>query len=124
MKQNIILGILALVSLIAIIAISGCTQKAGILDCIDNPEKCDFPIDEATAIQIAKNAGLEDGITDWKTSLHWYGGDLKTYVWTVQNTLSETPHSKDQGYSASGKTVVIDANSGEVKEVSQWQAME
>jgi hypothetical protein len=80
---------------------------------IPDPTKCNF-MNETEAIQIAKNAGLEDGIADWVTSFHWYGGDLKTYVWTVQNTLSATP---------SGKGVVIDANSGEVKQTYQWEAV-
>jgi hypothetical protein len=52
-------------------------------DGIPDPAKCDFPIDEAGAMQIARNAGLEDGIAGWETSFHWYAGDLKTYVWTV-----------------------------------------
>jgi hypothetical protein len=84
---------------------------------IPDPTKCNFPIDEAEAIRIAKNAGLEEGIADWKTSFHWYAEDLKTYVWTVQNTLS-TPSG--QGYSAGGKGVTIDANSGEVIQNYQW----
>jgi hypothetical protein len=90
----------------------------GIPDGINNPTECIFPIDEAEAIQIAKNAGLEDGITDWETSFHWAGGAFKTYVWTVENTLAATPYGQD--YSASGKVVVIDANSGEVKDTSVW----
>jgi hypothetical protein len=90
----------------------------GIPDGINNPTECIFPIDEAKAIQIAKYAGLEDGITDWETSFHWCAGDLKTYVWTVQNTLSATPYGQD--YSASGKGVTIDANSGEIKRTYVW----
>ena len=84
---------------------------------IPDPAKCDFSIDEAEAIQIAKNAGLEDGIADWETSFHWYAGDLKTFVWAVQNTL---PIPSGQDYSAYGKGVVIDANSGEVLQNYEW----
>ena len=84
-------------------------EVMGIPDIINNPSEGNFPIDAAGAIQIAKNAGLEDGIAGWENSFHWYGGDLKTYVWTAQNTLST---SSGQGYSANGNGVVIDARSG------------
>jgi hypothetical protein len=77
---------------------------------IPDPAKCDF-IDEATAIQIAKNVGLEEGIAAWETSFHWYAYDLQNYVWAVQNTL---PIPSGQDYIAYGKGIVIDANSGEV----------
>ena len=90
----------------------------GVPDCIINPNECDFPIDEAEARQLAKNAGLEEGMADWELSFHWYGGNLSTYVWTVQNTLSE--HPSGEPYLASGRVVVIDANSGGIKEISDW----
>lgn len=80
---------------------------------IPDPTKCDFPIDEAAAIQIAKNAGLEEGIAAWETSFHCYGS--ARYVWTVQNTLTLST-SPEQG----GNGVVIDANSGEVIENYGW----
>lgn len=83
---------------------------------IPDPTKCNF-INETEAIQIAKNAGLEEGIADWVTSFHWFAGDLKTYVWTVQNTL---PTPSGQDCLAHGKGVVIDANSGEVKQTGEW----
>jgi len=96
---------------------------SGIPNCVKEPLECDFPIDEAKAIAIAQDAGLEKGIKDWKTSFHWYAGDLKTYIWTVSNTLSESKQGIGS-YQASGKTVIIDANSGKVIEISGWQAME
>jgi hypothetical protein len=39
---------------------------------IPNPKECDF-IDEAKAIDIAKSAGLEQGIKKWETSFHYFG---------------------------------------------------
>jgi hypothetical protein len=36
---------------------------------IPDPTKCDFSIDEEAAMQIAKNAGVEDGIAAWELSL-------------------------------------------------------
>ncbi|MCX6736981.1 MAG: PepSY domain-containing protein [Candidatus Parcubacteria bacterium] len=81
-----------------------------ISDCINNPIECEFPIDARQAIEIAKTAGLEQGIKEWETSFHWFAGDLKTFVWTVQNSSSEY----------NGRTVVIDANSGKVYQISGY----
>lgn len=88
----------------------------GIPHCVEEPTECDFPIDETEAITIAKDANFEKGIKKWETSFHWFSGDLKTYVWTVSTTLSSD--RKEQ--SEEGKTMVIDANTGQVLEVSNW----
>lgn len=93
-------------------------EVMGIPDLINNPSEGNFPIAEADAMQIAKNAGLEDGVADWENSFHWYGGSFGTYVWTVQNTLQTT---SGQGYLAHGKGVVIDANSGEILQKYEWE---
>lgn len=85
-----------------------------------NPDECKFPVDEAKAIGIARDVGLEEGIKEWETDFHWHDG-LKTYVWTVRNTLSAS--SVGEPYEESGKVVIIDANSGEVKESLNWTAM-
>jgi hypothetical protein len=45
---------------------------------------------------------------NFQTDFHWYGGTIKSYVWTVSNTLSGTVNE------SSGKAVIIDSNSGEV----------
>ncbi|MBI2832587.1 MAG: hypothetical protein HYX79_10070 [Chloroflexi bacterium] len=89
-------------------------EPGGIPDRLKDPQEGEFPIDEREAIKIAMSEGLQAGIADWKTSFHWYAGDFKTYVWTVQNTLYESR------FSANGRTVVIDANSGTVLGVFSW----
>lgn len=91
-------------------------EPSGIPNCIATPIECEFPVDEVRAITIAENAGLAKGIKEWgKGSVHWYGGTLKTYVWTISNTLSE------KGSDATGQTVIIDANTGEVLgEILTW----
>lgn len=94
---------------------------SGIPECVTHPEECIFPIDEMQAIQIARDAGLEEGIRKLETSFHWFAGDLKTYVWTVSNMLYK---SSVPSHEASGKIVVIDANSGKVCEVSGWSEVE
>ena len=86
----------------------------------DNPDECEFPVDKAKAIGIARDAGLEEGIKEWETDFHWHDG-LKTYVWAVRNTLSAS--SVGEPYEESGKVIIIDANSGEVKESSNWTVM-
>ena len=44
-------------------------------------------------------------------------GGLKTYVWTVQNTLQE---DSKFAYSANGREAIIEANSGEVFYIFEW----
>ncbi len=89
-------------------------EATGTPNCVSNPNECLFSIDEAEAIQIAKNAGLEGEMADWETSFYWIGGDIKTYAWSIQNTTTPT----------SGEVVLINANSGEIIGISPWQAME
>lgn len=81
-----------------------------------DPRECVF-IDEAMANSIARQAGLEPGLNEWRTHFHWYGGELNTYVWTVESTLE----ADGLGY-RSGWIVVIDANSGAVLQSGRWVA--
>jgi len=85
-----------------------------------NPEECEFPIDETKAMVIARDVGLEEGIKEWETDFYWHDA-LKTYVWAVRNTLSAS--SIGEFHEESGKVVIIDANSGEVKESLNWTTM-
>lgn len=87
----------------------------------NNPDECEFPVDEARAIDIARDYGLEEGIKEWESDFHWHDV-LKTYVWTVRNTLSAS--SVDEPYEESGIIVIIDANSGEVRGSLNWTSME
>ena len=80
----------------------------GLPDCVTNPEECEFSIDQARAIEIAEQAGLEPGIKEWTVGFQWAGGEFQTYAWSVQNTLS------DSGFSPEGRGFTIDTNSGEV----------
>lgn len=87
----------------------------------NNPDECEFPVDKANAVGIAKDAGLEEGIKEWETGFYWHD-DLKTYVWAVRNTLSAS--SVGEPYEESGKVVIIVANSGELEESLNWTTME
>jgi hypothetical protein len=93
------------------------SEVSGIPDLINNPSAANFTMDEAQARVIAKNAGLEDGIADWTTSFHWFAGNLNTYVWSIQNTLQE---DSKFAYSANGREIIIDANSGKVLNIVEW----
>jgi hypothetical protein len=85
----------------------------GLPDCVSNPAECEFPIDEDAAIEIAKKAGLQTGVKPWKADFRWRGRKYGTYVWEVENTLSDTH----------GEAVLIDANSGAVLEMGRWESV-
>jgi hypothetical protein len=83
----------------------------GLPDCISQPRECEFPIDRAEAKAIAREAGLEEGRSFWRSDFRWSGRTHKTYVWEVRNELEEL----------GGELVLIDANDGTVLEVSEWR---
>jgi hypothetical protein len=82
----------------------------GLPDCVSHPEECEFPIDEAAAIEIAREAGLQEGRKPWRSDLRWSGRTHRTYVWEIRNELEQLR----------GEFVFIDANDGTVLEVSEW----
>ncbi len=90
---------------------AGGTQKGEDIAPPDNTHQLPAVIVESEAIKIAAQAGLAKGIKEWQTSLHWYYGNINNYVWTVSNRLSEF----------NGQTVVIDAFSGKVYEVTDYR---
>ena len=83
----------------------------GLPDCVSHPGECDFPIDEAAAIEIARGAGLQDGNALWRADFRWFGRRHHTYAWEVQNDLGERH----------GESVLIDANDGAVINVGEWR---
>lgn len=92
-------------------------------DCITNPCECEFPISEAQALEIARNAGLEEGIKPWETQFSWYyDEEVQSYVWSVKNTL-EGDENGSPGLCGSGNKMIIDANSGVVIAVHNWVIM-
>ena len=69
-------------------------------------------IDEATAVAVAAEAGLEPGLTPWEAALYVHA--TEGWVWSVTNTLRESSGGTD------GTIVLIDANTGRVIRVSNW----
>lgn len=70
-------------------------------------------ISEDRAIKIAADAGLARGIKEWKAEMYWYYGKINNYVWAISNNLSEF----------NGQTVIINAKSGEVYQISNYQIL-
>ena len=84
-------------------------------DCVANPADC-VVIDRETAVQIAREAGLEEGIKAWDAYITWHHG-FNAYVWVVSNTMYE---SSSHGYEARGNSFIIDATSGEILQQGEW----
>ena len=91
-------------------------DQLNVPQCILNPDECEFPVDQAQAIAIAKNAGLEEGKAEWVTHFLW-NYKYKSYVWSVRNLLEQTSNGE------SGEHVLIDANSGNVLMNGRWECM-
>lgn len=95
-------------------------ESMGIPQCPSNICWNYFPvIDSLQAVQIAQNARLEAGIRDWFYSFHYYGGDIKDYVWNIKNTTYEE-YKDSKLIKVSGKSIIIHARTGEVIKISSW----
>ena len=70
-------------------------------------------LQKAAAECIARHAGLEPGIRPWEIYLVYNYG-FHTVIWVVSNTLSESRSE------AGGKSVSVQATSGEVLERNGW----
>lgn len=83
----------------------------GVPNCVADSGECVFAIDESQAQEIAKKAAFSNDSSNWKTDFTWHGGNLNTYVWTVSNNFGKSM----------GQTVIIDANTGEVLDINDWE---
>jgi hypothetical protein len=92
-------------------------EVTGIPECITNPENCSF-ISKEEAIKIATNSGLEKGVKDWDIKFTW-DPSLNKYLWDITSTIRETKGENIQR--ASGKTLLIDPNNGEIIKTNLWQ---
>jgi hypothetical protein len=89
----------------------------GIPDCSANPGDCMFSISAEQAVNIAKNNELNEGMRNWDVNFKW-SSNHKKYVWEILSVLSEV---KGEGfYRATGQTMLINPNTGEVIETSEW----
>jgi hypothetical protein len=92
----------------------------GLPDCLSNPDKCEFNINEERAKQIAKQNDLKDGIKDWKVEFKWEP-KYSQYVWSILSTFEESQGSF--GFRGNGEVMLIDPNSGEVLSKDTWRVM-
>jgi hypothetical protein len=92
-------------------------EISGIPDFKNNPESCNFSIDKKTAIQIARDSGLEEGVIEWKYGLVWDSG-LQKYTWHILSTFSQSGAAND--YKGNGKELVIDPGNGKILATNIW----
>ncbi len=90
----------------------------GIPLCKEFPENCEFNIDENAVRKIALQAGLEEGIKEWKIGF-LYDVVYQKYVWHVLSTLTES--EGEYGYRASGNELIISPNTGEILQKNDWK---
>ena len=90
----------------------------GIPRCRLYPDECEFNIDEESAIQIASEMGLKEGVKEWEAGFLW---DFKRekYVWKILSTLTEL--GEGDHYKATGQEMIIDLNTGEVLALNDWR---
>jgi len=89
----------------------------GIPNYKQNPEECNFTVDKDSAIKIAKENGLKEGIKDWDVGFIW-NPKRQIYVWHVLSTLWES--EGEFGYKGKGQEAIISPVTGEVFEIHDW----
>ncbi len=92
----------------------------GLPDCLSNPEKCQFNVDEEQAKKIAAENNFKQGIKDWKVEFKWEP-KYDQYVWSILSTFEEARGSF--GFRGNGEIMLIDPNSGEVISTDTWRVM-
>jgi hypothetical protein len=92
----------------------------GLPDCVTDPGKCEFNIDEEQAIQIAKDNNFKQGIKDWKVEFKWEP-KYNQYVWSILSTYEQSQGSN--GMRGNGEILLIDPNSGNVISTDKWRIM-
>jgi len=90
---------------------------SGLPDCVENPAECSFAIDGVKAAEIAKAAGLEPGIKDWRKMFVW-SDNFKTYTWVIISTYEKG--TADSGFKEKGREVIISSSSGKVLQNKEW----
>jgi hypothetical protein len=92
----------------------------GLPDCLSNPEKCRFNINEEQARKIAKENEFKEGIKDWKVEFKWEP-KYNQYVWSILSTLEGSQGSF--GFRGNGEILLIDPDSGKIISRDTWRIM-
>jgi hypothetical protein len=85
----------------------------GTADCAREPTACEFALDEKAARSVARKGGLAPGTKDWGVRLTFVNGSWQRYAWSVQSTHGD-------GCDAGGESYLIDPDTGEIFERSEW----
>ena len=78
-------------------------------NCLDDPQECEFSVDESQAVALAIKAGLPSSLYPLEAEFQW-STKYDSYVWSVFSHQKK----REEGGSAYSDVYVIDANSGEV----------
>ena len=70
-----------------------------------------FEITKERAIEIAKENGAFDSAEKYTADIHYFYGDVKSYVWDITTFKS----------ALNGKTAIIDLNTGKLISIADWQ---
>jgi hypothetical protein len=89
-------------------------------DCLNHPEECTFAVDESTAVEAAKRAGLAEGIRPWKVRFHWVAyGPVPCYHWVIENTL----HLGADSCTGGGEILFVSSSTGRVLAKHGWSSI-
>jgi hypothetical protein len=103
--------------IVIFIFITGCSSQVG-YTLIEN-EQCrgETDIDVKSAVEIARENGLSEGIKDWTVELKPVE-KFSDCVWEIRSFKYESRGS--HGYTGNGEQMIIDPVTGEVLEKKEW----
>lgn len=95
---------------------SDCASTATNLEKVSGgiPDESSFPISRQRAMELAREGGLEEGLTPWTVELR--GDGRGGFVWVVQNTMFDGPEGRG------GRVLRVCTRSGEILEAVSWEA--
>lgn len=88
--------------------------KKQLKKCTKNPDKCNLPMNENTAIEIAKKEGFGQDISQWNIS---FIDDIenKNYKWYIRKTRNKSPKEIPTKYDV-GDVLLIHAITGKTEQ--------
>lgn len=90
------------------------TNAEELPNCISDKNKCmPFEITKEKAVEIAKENGAFDGAQKYTANIHYFYGDVQSYVWDITTFKS----------ALNGKTAIIDLNTGNIISIADWQVL-
>lgn len=90
----------------------------GIPDCRSDSRNCEFNVDKESALEIASENILDEGVREWDISFRWSPEHGK-YVWHILTTINEI--GSGDFYKANGKEIFIHPFDGSVIQIRSWR---